>query len=130
MTLCCALCEHYIGAGDFNLCCSKKYGLCYADTPACDLFKLSYKARDIYRAGARAQKEYMETRQPKNNYELLQRMSTEELANLLAWPFLASPPWCLTQGDECPHIDEDPVPCEKCALEWLKQEAAQCDGGG
>ena len=116
MTLCCALCEHYIGSGDFNLCCSKKYDLCYADTPACEQFKLDYRARDIYRAGERAQKRYMETRSPKNNYELLQSMSAEELA---AW--IAEHPVCAAYDENNPQ--------HKAWLEWLTQEIAQSDGG-
>lgn len=48
----CGECVHYIGCGDWNLCCDiphpteKERGmmflcghLCYEDTPACDMFK-------------------------------------------------------------------------------------------
>ena len=35
----CADCKHYIGAGDWNLCCRLKYGLCYESTPACTKFE-------------------------------------------------------------------------------------------
>ena len=31
----CAKCTHFIGMGDWNLCCNKMYGLCYEDTEAC-----------------------------------------------------------------------------------------------
>ena len=34
----CSDCEYFLGMGDWNLCCSKKYDLCYANTPACELF--------------------------------------------------------------------------------------------
>lgn len=37
----CGSCKHYIGGGDWNLCCSKKYDLCYETTPACDLYEYS-----------------------------------------------------------------------------------------
>lgn len=51
----CGSCEHYIGCGDWNLCCSIKHPtkgereqgitypfghLCYEDTLACDEFKI------------------------------------------------------------------------------------------
>ena len=32
----CAKCSHFLGMGDWNLCCDKMYGLCYEDTEACD----------------------------------------------------------------------------------------------
>ena len=32
----CAKCIHFLGMGDWNLCCDKMYGLCYEDTEACD----------------------------------------------------------------------------------------------
>lgn len=124
MTLCCALCEHYIGGGDFNLCCRKKYDLCYADTPACEQFKMDYRARDIYRAGARAQKKYMETRQPKNNYELLQSMSIDELAKWL--DLLVNR--AAIYGENKVWMQDSPRYYADW-LEWLRQEIAQCDGG-
>lgn len=34
----CKDCKHYIGGGNFNLCCNLKYNLCYEDTPACNDF--------------------------------------------------------------------------------------------
>ena len=48
-------------------------------------------------------------------------MSDEELAVQLALPYLTSPPWC-SEHNTCPYISEDPTPCDKCALDWLKQE--------
>ena len=35
----CKDCMHFVGAGDWNLCCGLKPDLCYGDTPACDLFE-------------------------------------------------------------------------------------------
>lgn len=35
----CYQCKHFIGGGDWNLCCSKKYELCYKNTNACHLFE-------------------------------------------------------------------------------------------
>ena len=32
----CAKCSHFLGMGDWNLCCDKMYGLRYEDTEACD----------------------------------------------------------------------------------------------
>ena len=32
----CATCGHYMGGGDWNLCCDIHYELCYRNTPACD----------------------------------------------------------------------------------------------
>lgn len=36
----CATCKHFIGAGDWNLCCDLKYDLCYEHTLACDKYEL------------------------------------------------------------------------------------------
>lgn len=35
----CATCKHFIGAGDWNLCCDLKYDLCYKHTPACEKYE-------------------------------------------------------------------------------------------
>lgn len=35
----CGQCNHFIGGGDWNLCCDLKYDLCYEDTEACDAFE-------------------------------------------------------------------------------------------
>ena len=37
----CASCKHFIGGGDFNLCCDLKYDLCYRYTPACEQYMYS-----------------------------------------------------------------------------------------
>lgn len=34
----CENCKHYLGGGDFNMCCNLKYNLCYENTPACNNF--------------------------------------------------------------------------------------------
>lgn len=34
----CYQCEHFIGGGDFALCCKLKYDLCYKNTNACEHF--------------------------------------------------------------------------------------------
>ena len=60
----------------------------------------------------------------KTNADKFRAMSDEELAIQIAWPYHASPPWC-AEHTTCPYFGEDPVPCDKCALDWLKQEAAE-----
>ena len=41
----CKDCKHFIGLGDFNLCCDLEHPeapcgfLCYADTPKCNMFE-------------------------------------------------------------------------------------------
>lgn len=35
----CATCSHFIGGGDWNLCCDLKYDLCYSCTPKCSQYK-------------------------------------------------------------------------------------------
>ncbi len=35
----CESCKHFIGAGDWNLCCDLKYDLCYKYTPACTKYE-------------------------------------------------------------------------------------------
>lgn len=62
-----------------------------------------------------------EQRKPKTNGDKIRAMTDEELAVVIAWPYLASPPWC-SEHTTCPYISEDPTPCDKCALDWLKQE--------
>lgn len=61
---------------------------------------------------------------PQTNFDQLRSMSIEELAVVIAWPYLASPPWC-SEHTTCPYISEDPTPCDKCALQWLKQEVSE-----
>ena len=34
----CGECKHFLGGGDWALCCDKHYYLCYADSKACDDF--------------------------------------------------------------------------------------------
>lgn len=35
----CGHCKHFIGGGDWNLCCTEQPYLCYAETAACRAFK-------------------------------------------------------------------------------------------
>lgn len=56
------------------------------------------------------------------NADRIRAMTDEELAVVIAWPYLASPPWCF-EHTICPYISEDPAPCDKCALDWLRKEA-------
>lgn len=58
---------------------------------------------------------------PWSNGDAIRDMTDEELATVIAWPYLASPPWCANHTT-CPYISEDPTPCDKCVLDWLRQE--------
>lgn len=53
----------------------------------------------------------------------IRAMSDEELAVQLALPYLTLPPWC-SEHITCPYISEDPTPCDKCALDWLREEVS------
>ena len=66
--------------------------------------------------------DYPKERKPMTNADRIRSMTDEELAVVIAWPYLASPPWC-SEHTTCPYINEDPTPCDNCALDWLKQEA-------
>jgi len=57
----------------------------------------------------------------KTNADRVRAMTDEELATVIALPYLASPPWCANHTT-CPYISEDPTPCDKCALDWLREE--------
>ena len=57
------------------------------------------------------------------NADRIRSMTDEELATVIALPYLASPPWCANHKT-CPYISEDPTPCDKCALDWLREEVA------
>ena len=35
----CGTCKHFIGGGDWNLCCDLQYDLCYRHTPACEKYE-------------------------------------------------------------------------------------------
>lgn len=56
-----------------------------------------------------------------SNGDKIRAMSDEELAYFIAEPSFAPPPWC--KEILCPHWYEEIVPCNECALDWLKQEA-------
>lgn len=42
----CGSCRHYIGGGDWNLCCELQYDLCYKDTVACNNYDFSQATID------------------------------------------------------------------------------------
>lgn len=65
--------------------------------------------------------DYPKERKPMTNADRIRAMTDEELAVVIAWPYLASPPWC-SEHTTCPYINEDPTPCDKCALDWLREE--------
>lgn len=56
------------------------------------------------------------------NADRIRAMTDEELAMLLGASTIVSQPWCNMNYD-CPYIDQDPVRCDLCALEWLRREA-------
>ena len=59
----------------------------------------------------------------KSNADRIREMTDEELSHLLGWPCVAFPPWC-SINTKCPYMQsEDVSPCDKCALDWLRQEA-------
>ena len=58
------------------------------------------------------------------NADRIREMTIEELAGILAMQSVVSPPWCAENYD-CPYADQDPVRCDLCALDWLKQEAKE-----
>jgi hypothetical protein len=60
---------------------------------------------------------------PITHADRIRSMTDEELAVVIAWPYIASPPWC-AEHTTCPYISEDPTPCDKCALDWLKKEVS------
>lgn len=35
----CGLCKHFLGMGDYNLCCDKQYDLTYTFSKPCDMFE-------------------------------------------------------------------------------------------
>ena len=41
----CGSCKHYLGGGDWNLCCDLKYDLCYEYTEACEQYEFAYNCR-------------------------------------------------------------------------------------
>lgn len=68
--------------------------------------------------------EKKQANKPRTNADRIRAMSDEELAFILASPSVEIPPWCVPHL-ECPHMDKDPVPCDECALDWLRQEGRQ-----
>lgn len=61
------------------------------------------------------------SRSKRTQGDAIRDMTDEELATVIAWPYLASPPWCANHTT-CPYISEDPTPCDKCALDWLRED--------
>ena len=55
----CVTCSHYIGGGDWNLCCELHHDgypfgfLCYEDTKACEMYKEDHVAKRAFIAGTR-----------------------------------------------------------------------------
>lgn len=43
----CKQCKHFLGMGDWGLCCDLKYNLCYEDTPACRKFEAKESDRTM-----------------------------------------------------------------------------------
>ena len=63
---------------------------------------------------------------PKTNADIIRTMSDEMLADILVGNDIYNPvPWCAPDG--CRHMDMDDVPCDQCALEWLRQEVTNAD---
>lgn len=62
----CVFCEHFIGGGDWNLCCDQKHDgypfgfLCYETDEACEKFKEDYRAKRAFITGVRMCKKAME----------------------------------------------------------------------
>lgn len=42
----CESCSHFIGGGDWGLCCDLKYGLCYENTLKCDKWEFKERRND------------------------------------------------------------------------------------
>ena len=111
----CAFCEHYIGGGDWNLCCDQKYGLCYAHTEACELFKENPVAKRAFLDGIRMYRAAIQNREPrsvsiKTNADKIRAMTDEELADFMVG--VAQNGGVPTGGKIMRWLD------------WLKQECA------
>lgn len=57
--LTCGTCANFIGGGDWNLCCTKKYDLCYRRTKACGMYEFSQKTVDMLEQRDRELAEYI-----------------------------------------------------------------------
>ncbi len=55
----CGSCKHFIGGGDWNLCCDIKYDLCSAGTRACDDYEFSQETVDKVIAQTKWLEEYL-----------------------------------------------------------------------
>lgn len=57
------------------------------------------------------------------NADKIRQMNDEDLAYLISCPYEIYPPWC-KEKEECPYVDEEDVPCHKCALEWIQRDVS------
>lgn len=61
----CAFCKHFIGGGDWGLCCDLEHEdypcgfLCYEDTDACEKYEEDYRAKRAFIAGLRHKEDSM-----------------------------------------------------------------------
>lgn len=60
---------------------------------------------------------------PPTNYDLVKKMSVEELAELFKSPLFFNKPWCCLHEEPCRHLDKKEFMCAECLLDWLRQEA-------
>lgn len=115
----CAFCSHFIGGGDWSLCCGLKHEgypwgfLCYEDTEACDKFEVDYRAKKAFIAGIKMCQKYIAERKPKTKGDEIRAMMDEEMAQLL--DRVDSLHCNFTMGPrDCQES------CENCWLEWLR----------
>lgn len=63
----CGSCKHYIGGGDWSLCCDLKYDLCYRFDEACENYVYSEeKGSAVERAGQENRKDGKGTANTRN----------------------------------------------------------------
>ena len=62
----CATCTHFIGSGDWGLCCDLKYDLCYSCTPKCNEYEEKHHLEEYLRMGHKKLWWYIE----QNDYTL------------------------------------------------------------
>lgn len=55
-----------------------------------------------------------------SNSEWVRNLSDKDLANLIS--MYCPVPWCTPSNELCRYSHIDATPCEKCVLEWLKEE--------
>lgn len=59
------------------------------------------------------------------NADKIRAMDLEDLATILTLNSYVPSPWCSQFEEPCRYITEDPVRCDLCALDWLKQEVSE-----